>query len=177
MDTFKFVSNATQNYFWTPPPPQPFYSPFSGTTRVSQCQKRTSGLYGARKDWQRQTHRSSGWAPLHPDSAVPTSTVPHFLQAVCPSCRPTNSVKALKATSAFGFGEKMLEFSSMVFPAPSPYLKIISEHKLPNCDNHARICSMRLMLWCCTVCSWSKEFDITCWYSYVCIILAAEAVS
>jgi len=33
-----------------PPPPQPFYSPFSGTTRVSQCQKRTSGLYGARGD-------------------------------------------------------------------------------------------------------------------------------
>ena len=32
------------------PPPQPFYSPFSGTTRMSQCQKRTSGLYGAKKD-------------------------------------------------------------------------------------------------------------------------------
>jgi len=30
--------------------PQPFYGPFSGTTRVSQCQKRTSGLYGARED-------------------------------------------------------------------------------------------------------------------------------
>jgi len=29
---------------------QPFYDPFSGTTRVSQCQKRTSGLYDARKD-------------------------------------------------------------------------------------------------------------------------------
>jgi len=29
------------------PPPQPFYGPFSGTTWVSQCQKRTSGLYGA----------------------------------------------------------------------------------------------------------------------------------
>jgi len=26
------------------------YSPFSGTTRVSQCQKRTSGLYGTRGD-------------------------------------------------------------------------------------------------------------------------------
>ena len=26
------------------PPPQPFYGPFSGTTRVSRCQKRTSGL-------------------------------------------------------------------------------------------------------------------------------------
>jgi len=33
-----------------PPPPQPFYGPFSGTTRVSRCQKRTSGLYGARED-------------------------------------------------------------------------------------------------------------------------------
>jgi len=29
---------------------QVFYGPFSGTTRVSQCQKRTSGLYGARED-------------------------------------------------------------------------------------------------------------------------------
>jgi len=29
---------------------QPFYSPFSGTTQVSQCQKRTSGLYGPRED-------------------------------------------------------------------------------------------------------------------------------
>ena len=30
--------------------PQPFYGPFSGTTGVSQCQKRTSGLHGARED-------------------------------------------------------------------------------------------------------------------------------
>jgi len=30
--------------------PQPFYGHFSGTTRVSRCQKRTSGLYGARED-------------------------------------------------------------------------------------------------------------------------------
>jgi len=34
----------------TPPPPQPFYGPFSGTTRVSRYQKRTSGLHGARED-------------------------------------------------------------------------------------------------------------------------------
>jgi len=32
---------------------------------------------------------------------------PHiFLQAGCPSCRPTNSIKALKATSAFGLGRR-----------------------------------------------------------------------
>jgi len=30
--------------------PQPFYGPFSGTTRVSRCQKRTYGLYGVRGD-------------------------------------------------------------------------------------------------------------------------------
>ena len=30
--------------------PQLFYGPFSGTTWVSRCQKRTSGLYGARED-------------------------------------------------------------------------------------------------------------------------------
>jgi len=30
--------------------PQPLYGPFSGTTQVSRCQKRTSGLCGARED-------------------------------------------------------------------------------------------------------------------------------
>ena len=31
---------------------------------------------------------------------------PIFLQAGCPSCRPTNSIKALKATSAFTLGRR-----------------------------------------------------------------------
>jgi len=29
---------------------------------------------------------------------------PYLLQAGCPSCHPTNSVKALKATTTFGLG-------------------------------------------------------------------------
>jgi len=38
---------------------------------------------------------------------MPTSTIPpYFLRTGCPSCRPTNSVKALKATSAFGLGRR-----------------------------------------------------------------------
>ena len=43
------VKNAPVYHHTTP---QPFYGPFSGTTRVSrtQCQKRTSGLHGARED-------------------------------------------------------------------------------------------------------------------------------
>ena len=37
---------ALQTHTYT----QPFEGPFSGTTRVSRCQKRTSGLYGAGED-------------------------------------------------------------------------------------------------------------------------------
>jgi len=36
----------------------------------------------------------------------PLPPSPHFLQAGCPSCCPTNSVKALKATSTFGLGRR-----------------------------------------------------------------------
>jgi len=37
---------------------------------------------------------------------VPTSTIRQFLLAGCPSGCPTNSVKALTATSAFGLGRR-----------------------------------------------------------------------
>jgi len=39
---------------------QPFYDHFSGTTRVSRCQKRTSGLYGAREDQYRHNDHLAG---------------------------------------------------------------------------------------------------------------------
>ena len=45
----------------------------------------------------------------------PNSTIPpYFLRAGCPSCRPTNSVKALKATSSYGFLSGTAEKSSGV---------------------------------------------------------------
>jgi len=43
------IWQATHSFLVTTTPPQSFYGPFSGTTRVSWCQKRTSGLYGARE--------------------------------------------------------------------------------------------------------------------------------
>jgi len=47
----KNKSNTTKaNNRRTTTTPQPFYGPFSGTTRVSWCQKRTSGLYDATED-------------------------------------------------------------------------------------------------------------------------------
>jgi len=76
--------------------PQPVYGSFSGTTRVSRCQKGTSGLYGEGKI-NRGRHRN------HPDAChsiwtnqCPLPPSPHLSQAGCPSCRPTNSVKAPK---------------------------------------------------------------------------------
>jgi len=44
----------------------------------------------------------------------PPPPSPHFLQAVCPSCHPTNSVKALKATNiCYAEQHKQLECGPM----------------------------------------------------------------
>jgi len=78
----------------------PFNGPLSGTTWVSRYRKAKTNLdfTGARDSkWQ--------WNPLgHMQVCTSHQTDNHastpplsFLQAGCPSCRPTNSVKALKA--------------------------------------------------------------------------------
>jgi len=72
---------------------------FSGTTRVSQYQKGKTNLNfteASDSEWQ--------WLQLgHMQVCTSLQTNDHasnpplsFLQAGCPSCRPTNSVKALK---------------------------------------------------------------------------------
>ena len=61
--------------------------PFSGTTQVSRYQKGKTNLdftEARDSEWQWQTDNHTSTPPLT------------FLQAGCPSCRPTNSVKALK---------------------------------------------------------------------------------
>ena len=73
---------------------------FSGTTRVSRYQKGKTNLdfTGARDSewqWHQLGHMQIGNS-LQTDNHASTSLL-SFLQAVCPSCRPTNSVKALKA--------------------------------------------------------------------------------
>jgi len=65
---------------------QPFYGPFSVTTRVSWCQKKSSsGLHGAREDNMRQTHRQSSGRHSIQINQRPTSIIPHFY-AGCHSC-------------------------------------------------------------------------------------------
>ena len=78
----------------------PFNSPLSGTTRVSRYQKGKTNL-----DFTEARDREWQWHQLgHMQICTSLQTNNHastpplsFLQARCPSCRPANSVKALKA--------------------------------------------------------------------------------
>ena len=78
----------------------PFHGPFSRTTRVSRYQKGKTNLdfIEARdSEWQwHQLGHMQVCISLQTDNHA--STPPFvFLQAGCPICRPTNSIKALKA--------------------------------------------------------------------------------
>jgi len=79
----------------------PFNGPFSGTTEVNRYQKGKINLDFFLKQ---ETVSGSGisWdiCKSAPRSRQITTPAPHrsvFLQTGCPSCRPTNSVEALKA--------------------------------------------------------------------------------
>ena len=80
----------------------PFNGPLLGTTQVSRYQKGKTNL----ELLKHVTASGSGisWATCKsaPRFRQITTSAPHysefFLQAVCPSCHPNNSVKALKAT-------------------------------------------------------------------------------
>ena len=79
-----------------PPPPQLFYGPFSGTTRVSRCQKRNFWTLWCKG---RLTEADTPTIQLGATPSGPTSGQLHhppFLQAGCPSCRPTNSVQVVR---------------------------------------------------------------------------------
>ena len=51
------------------------------------------------------TDRPAGCHSIQTNQCPPPPS-PHFLQARCPSCHPTSSVKALKATIAFRLGRR-----------------------------------------------------------------------
>ena len=78
----------------------PFNGPFSGTTQVSRYQKGKTNLdftEARDSEWQwLQLGHVQVCTSLQTDNHASTPPL-SFLQAGCPSCRPTNSVKALKA--------------------------------------------------------------------------------
>jgi len=80
----------------------PFNSPFSRTTWISRYQKGKTNLdFTEARDSEWQWHQLGHMQVctlLQTDNHTNTPPL-SFLQAGCPSCRPTNSVKALKAIS------------------------------------------------------------------------------
>ena len=79
----------------------PFNGPFPRTTRVGRYQKGKTNLgFTEARDSEWQWHQLGHMqvcTSLQTDNHASTSPL-SFLQAECPSCRPTNSVKALKAS-------------------------------------------------------------------------------
>ena len=72
-----------------------FNAPFSGTTQVSRYQKGKTNLDFTEWQWRQLGHMQV-CTLLQTDNHASTPPL-SFLQAGCPSCRPSNSVKALKA--------------------------------------------------------------------------------
>ena len=91
--TVKFLNNS---YTHT----HPFTSPLSGTTQVSRYQQgKTNMDFTEARDSEWQWHqlgRMQVCTSLQTDNHASTPPL-SFLQAGCPSCRPSNSVKALKS--------------------------------------------------------------------------------
>jgi len=80
-----------------------FNDPLSGTTRVGLYQKGKTNLdFTAARDSEWQWHQLGHMhvcTSLQTDNHASTPQL-SFLQARCPSCCPTNSIKALKADSS-----------------------------------------------------------------------------
>ena len=83
----------------------PFNGPLSGTTRVGRYQKGKTNLdFTEARDSEWQWHQLDHMQvciSLQADNHASSPPL-SFLQAGCPSCHPTNSVKALKAVSTEG---------------------------------------------------------------------------
>ena len=83
-----------------------FNGPLSGTTRVSRYQKSRTNLdFTEARDSEWQWHQLGHMqvcTSLQTDNHTSTPRL-SFLQAGCPSCHPTNSVKALKEQSQYIF--------------------------------------------------------------------------
>ena len=90
----------------------PFNGPLSRTTRVSRYQKGKTNLdftEARDSEWQRhQLGHMQVCTLLQTDNHTNTSPL-SSLQAGCPSCHPTNSVKALKAQSTERISQRQLK--------------------------------------------------------------------
>ena len=80
-----------------PPPAQPFYGPFPGPPGWASARRELLDFMVLGKiNRGRHTDHPAESHSIQTNQCPPPPS-PHFLQAGCHCCRPTNSVKALKA--------------------------------------------------------------------------------
>jgi len=85
-----------------------FMALFSGTTQVSRCHKRTSGLYGAKgRLTEADTLTIRLGATPSRLTTVPTSTIPHFFTGRMPFLPPNQQCQSTE-----GGGDSCLESGS-----------------------------------------------------------------
>ena len=95
-------------------------SPFSGSTQVSRYQKGNTNLdFTEARDSEWQWHQLGNmqvYTLLQTDNHASTPPL-NFLQAGCPSCRPTNSVKALNSNIRLRLLSCILSFEWHIYLA------------------------------------------------------------
>jgi len=111
-----------------------FNGPLSGTTRVGRYQKGKTKLDFTEA---RECHHSEWqWHPLghmqvcsslQADNHASTPPL-SFLQAGCPSCRPTNSIKELKASFTIQSRNEftMVKYIAITTESPAPHTTSLS---------------------------------------------------
>ena len=97
------LSTQASNEALTNKKKHPFNGPLSGTTQVSRYQKGKTNLdftEARDSEWQwLQLGYMQVCTSLQTENHASTPPL-SFLQAGCPSCRPTNTIKALKASQS-----------------------------------------------------------------------------
>jgi len=106
----------------------PFNGPSSGTTQVGRYQKGKTNLdFTEARDSEWQWHQLGHMqvcTSLQTDNHASTPPL-SFLQAGCPSCRPTNSVKALKALYLLTNTKLFCRFSSVILDRTFTMLRLL----------------------------------------------------
>ena len=122
----------------------PFNGPFSGTTRVSRYQKGKTNLdFTEARDSEWQWHQLGHMQVCTSLQTDNHANIPplSFLQAGCPSCCPTNAVKALKALVTAE--RKIQPVPSICFVQGPVHLFVWNWKGCVTCENS---CSMRWSL-------------------------------
>ena len=132
-----------------------FNGPLSGTTRVSRYQKGKTKLdFTEARDSEWQWHQLGHMqvcTSLQTDNHAITRPL-SFLQAGCPSCRPTNSVKALKAQPrAVGCKRKLVAENQ-------PGLHLHNTTDVRQCERISILLSLYIAFYACLQC-----FDAVGW--------------